>query len=273
MVDHGQGCSVFLMLEEDALASIAWDTALLTALDRLRLHDGMWLWVKLMMPDNYGGWETSFPDLLLLIGAPCLVGLSLVWVVQAGADVQPGPARRLGFMIALALFLGLKIAGRQNLPAWLNPLAHRGLVPSKERCCIVAQVYNPATVGLLSSCMTKLRHENHTDMAMIPCMNAVPQLSEHTYLLLPDLFQHIGVKSTKTCKVGDNCHTLRVAGAYLEEEVARDATDAVLRAAASVPGAHSGWTRHARRAAKAAVLAAAQSWGHAVPVWAAELEE
>ena len=271
MSDRGDGCSVFLMLEDDALASVAWDTALAAALDHLLAHDGMWLWLKLMMPDNYGGWENKLNDISLLV-ALSVGGVLLATAAVAALTKRP-PRQALlpGVFFGLALLLWLLLAGRQNLPAVLNPLALEGVRHASKPCCIVAQAFNPATVGLISSCMLRAQVQPHTDTALEPCLTAVPQLSRHTYMLLPDLFQHMGVKSSKVCLPGANCAALRVAGMYLEDQLARSATSRVVRSAASVPGTHSGWTPGAKYGARREVQQLAQAWGRSLPATGPEL--
>ena len=265
MSDRGAGCSVFLVLEDDALASVAWDSALSAALDKLQAHDGMWLWLKLMMPDNYGGWENKPADIALLTALPVLVGLACAATIAVCTKRPFVRAAAPGFVFGISVLLFLLLAGRQNLPAVLNGLAHEGIRHASEPCCIVAQAFNPATVGLISSCMLRVQLQEHTDTALQPCLTTVPQLSRHTYLLLPDLFQHIGVQSSKVCKPGTNCAALRVTGMYLEDKLAADSSNAEVRAAASVPGTHSGWTPAAKRAAQHDVLGRAAYWDRAVP--------
>ncbi len=271
MYQHGEQCSVFLMLEDDALASVAWDTALSSALQQLQAHDGLWLWLKLMMPDNYNGWEATVSDIALLTCVSLLFWLAASMAVFHFAKRPARHASCIGFLLGLAVLFAMLLPGRQNLPWPLNDLAWAGLRRSSEPCCIVAQAYNPATVGMISSCMLRMGVQNHTDMALQPCLTAFPQLSRHTYMLLPDVFQHVGVKSTKLCEGDDTCADLRVTGMYLEDELAATSSSALVRAAASVPGAHAGWTPAALRAAKDDVLQMARRWNRSLPATGPEI--
>lgn len=245
MAQHDQvECSVFLMLEDDGYAAAAWDVALMAALGRLQAHDGLWLWLKLMMPDNYAGWASTPSSMALLLGPPLLLAL-LVWALLVKTGTGLGHATATSALVAGGVALLLHAAGRQHLPSPVNRMAHLGLQRYSQPCCIVAQAYNPATVSLLAPCLAQAAVERHADMALMPCLQRTATLAQHTYLLLPDLFQHIGVRSSKNCTVvGQNCYALRVAGQFLDERLAGQAREEGLRQAA-VQGLGGGAWSHA----------------------------
>ena len=54
-----EACAFTLMLEDDAIAAGAWDVAAAEAVHKLAAADPQWRWLKLMMPDNYQGWNTD----------------------------------------------------------------------------------------------------------------------------------------------------------------------------------------------------------------------
>ena len=146
--------------------------------------------IKLFYTEHWQGWDNNDIPMLIIIGVSMAV---LSWALITRTRLKKTTKIVVAVLIGADATFFVYSMGRQHLFPF-----KQGLYEFYSPCCTPAHVYNSALLPQITKCIrNEAQKPTPIDFILDSCMK---RLKLKRYLLVPNLFQHIGAFSTASHK-------------------------------------------------------------------------